>query len=93
VHVLRDLHAQMGLQPVVVDLSALFHQLGVFLRGRTLTFDDRAPLAVLRRSITARDPSPIAVVASADIPSCADRAPRLGPCVSESSSARPRLLQ
>jgi hypothetical protein len=93
VHVLRDLHGQMGSQPIPVDLSALFRQLGVKLKGGVLTFDDNAPLAAVRRSMTARDPNPTAVVASADIPSCADRSPRLGPCVSAGDSARPRLLQ
>jgi hypothetical protein len=54
-HVLRDLHARMGSEPLSVDLDALFRQLGVQMRGRKMAFDERAPLASVRRAITVRD--------------------------------------
>jgi hypothetical protein len=50
--VLKDLHARMGSSPVDVDLEALFRRLGVSVRGRTVTFDEAAPLAAIRRAIT-----------------------------------------
>ena len=52
--VLEDLHAKMGSAPVDVDLDALFRRLGVALRGEAVEFDDRAPLAPIRRAITER---------------------------------------
>ena len=52
VTVLTDLHAKMGTEPVVVDLDALWAQLGVRVRGRAVTFDDAAPDAAIRRGIT-----------------------------------------
>jgi len=36
-----------------VDLDALFRRLGVALRGGVVEFDERAPLAPIRRAITA----------------------------------------
>jgi hypothetical protein len=54
VRVLTELHAKMGTTPVPVDLDALFARLGVVARGPTVTFDDAAPLAAIRRSITER---------------------------------------
>lgn len=53
VPVLRELYDQMGHQPVTVDLSALWQQLGVVRHGRITTFDARAPLAAIRQAITA----------------------------------------
>jgi hypothetical protein len=50
VSVLVPLHAAMANDPHPVDLDALFRSLGVS-RGR---FDDRAPLAAVRRAITTR---------------------------------------
>ncbi len=50
--VLEDLHEEMGSQPLAVDLGALFHRLGAAVRGGELVFDDRAPLASIRASIT-----------------------------------------
>ena len=50
--VLTNLHAKMGSQPVTVDLDALWTQLGVRVRGRTVTLDDAAPDAAIRRGVT-----------------------------------------
>ncbi|HLM74757.1 MAG TPA: hypothetical protein VK459_18745 [Polyangiaceae bacterium] len=51
--VLRQLHARLGSTPETIDLGELFKSLGVSVRGRTVTFDDAAPLAFVRRAITA----------------------------------------
>jgi predicted metalloprotease with PDZ domain len=53
-HVLRELHGKMGQAPMKVDLDDLWRRLGVVADGRDVRFDDGAPLASLRRSITAR---------------------------------------
>lgn len=53
VSVLQDLHAEMGTHPHPVDLAALFRELGIRRSGETVTFDDGAPLAAVRRAITA----------------------------------------
>jgi predicted metalloprotease with PDZ domain len=53
-HVLRDLYGKMGEAPMKVDLDDLWRRLGVVADGRDVRFDDRAPLAAVRRSITAR---------------------------------------
>jgi hypothetical protein len=52
--VLEGLYAKMGPLPGDVDLDALFRRLGVALRGKAVDFDDRAPLARVRRAITER---------------------------------------
>ena len=52
VPVLRELYDAMKTTPVTVDLAALWKQLGVVRRGRTVTFDDTAPLAAVRKAIT-----------------------------------------
>ena len=52
--VLEELYEKMSSAPFEVDLDALFHRLGVTLRGRAVEFDDRAPLAAVRRAITER---------------------------------------
>ncbi|TMA93032.1 MAG: hypothetical protein E6J63_00285 [Deltaproteobacteria bacterium] len=52
--VLEELYAKMASAPVDVDLDALFHRLGVEEQGRSVKFDDRAPLAPIRRAITER---------------------------------------
>jgi hypothetical protein len=51
--VLRDLYRTMGVAPGNVDLPALWQKLGVRIveRGRA-GFDDTAPLAAIRRSMT-----------------------------------------
>jgi len=50
-HVLRELHASMGAQPVAVDLGAFFRELGVQVEERTVSLSDAAPLAPLRKAI------------------------------------------
>jgi len=50
---LRELHARMGSEPFPVDLDALFGDLGVTLVGGRAVLDDSAPLAAIRRSMTA----------------------------------------
>jgi hypothetical protein len=52
VPVLRELYDEMKDQPVTVDLAALWKQLGVVPRGRSVLFDDSAPLAAVRKAIT-----------------------------------------
>lgn len=61
--VLKQLHERMGASPAPVKLEALFNRLGVRTVGTRISFDDRAPLAAVRRGITARGLSPIRVVA------------------------------
>jgi hypothetical protein len=55
VSVLADLYARMKDQPMEVDLSALWKQLGVESDGKTVHVNDDAPLAAIRRSITSAD--------------------------------------
>jgi hypothetical protein len=43
----------MGEAPMRVDLDGWWRRLGVVVEGRDVRFDDRAPLAALRRSMTA----------------------------------------
>jgi hypothetical protein len=52
--VLRPLYERMSRQPMTVDLEALWRKLGVVARAGAVTFDDAAPLAAVRRAITAR---------------------------------------
>jgi hypothetical protein len=54
VPVLRELYDRMKATPVDVDLSHLWKRLGVRLDGQEIAFDDDAPLASVRRAITAR---------------------------------------
>jgi hypothetical protein len=53
VPVLRELYDRMKAAPAPVDLPDLWRRLGVVTRGAAVTFDDRAPLAAVRRAITA----------------------------------------
>jgi hypothetical protein len=53
VDVLTRLHNEMGAKPVTPDLAALWRDLGLRPRGEALEFDDSAPLAAIRRAITA----------------------------------------
>jgi hypothetical protein len=53
VNVLTQLHDEMGPKPVSPDLAALWRDLGVTMHGETIEFDDGAPLAAIRRAITA----------------------------------------
>jgi len=50
---LADLYAKMGRAGTPVDIDALLRQLGVGLQGNRVVFDDAAPLAAIRRQITA----------------------------------------
>jgi hypothetical protein len=50
--VLHELYDRMAFAPGNVDLAALWARLGVMRQGDRVTFDDRAPLAAVRRSIT-----------------------------------------
>jgi hypothetical protein len=50
--VLKKLHDEMGEKPVVIDLDGLWARLGVVQRGKHITFDNTAPLAAIRQSIT-----------------------------------------
>jgi hypothetical protein len=50
---LADLYAKMGSQASPVDINALLTQLGVGLRDGQVVFNDSAPLAAIRRQITA----------------------------------------
>jgi hypothetical protein len=50
--VMSELYETMKDQPIEVDLPRLWSQLGVSLRGETIRFDEAAPLAAIRRTIT-----------------------------------------
>ena len=54
--VLYELFERFAKQPGTVDLAQLFARLGVRAQGHSVVFDERAPLAGLRRSITAQGP-------------------------------------
>jgi hypothetical protein len=51
--VLTDLYAKMGDKPYAPDLDALWRDLGVSVKDGRAAFDDEAPLAPIRRAITA----------------------------------------
>ena len=53
VDVLTKLHNEMGAKPVTPDLAALWRDLGVKPQGDSVEFDDSAPLAAIRKAITA----------------------------------------
>lgn len=53
VPVLQELHAQMKDQPHPVDLDSLWRRLGVRLDGGGVAFDEGAPLAAVRKALTA----------------------------------------
>jgi predicted metalloprotease with PDZ domain len=50
--VLADLYQQMKTTVVHTDLDDLWRRLGVQVRNGAVTFDDRAPLAEIRKAIT-----------------------------------------
>ena len=52
VPVLRELYEKMRAAPAPVDLSALWKELGVERRNGRIEFNDRAPLAPIRKAIT-----------------------------------------
>jgi hypothetical protein len=51
--VLTDLYAQMKVAAVHTDLDELWRRLGVQVKDGAVTFEDRAPLADIRKAITA----------------------------------------
>ncbi|MDX2051903.1 MAG: hypothetical protein SFV15_05880 [Polyangiaceae bacterium] len=54
VSVLKELYQKLALAPESPDLQELFGKLGVSLKRRQVVFDDRAPLAAVRRAILAK---------------------------------------
>ena len=54
--VLADLYAKTRDKPAAPDLDALWRELGISVSGGEVTFDDSAPLAAIRRAITAVPP-------------------------------------
>ena len=50
--ILMDLYHDMSSKPVAVDLPDLWKQLGVISSHGSVTFDDAAPLAPIRKAIT-----------------------------------------
>jgi hypothetical protein len=57
VSVLTELYAKMKDQPMEVDLSETWKQLGIQREGKTIHLIEDAPLAAIRRSITSTDTS------------------------------------
>ena len=53
--VLQKLHARLGASPDNVDLDALWARLGIRAREGSVTYDDGAPLAAIRRALMATD--------------------------------------
>jgi hypothetical protein len=51
--VLRDLYKEMRDKPAPADLDALWKKLGVELKDRAVTFNDKAPEANIRKAIAA----------------------------------------
>jgi hypothetical protein len=58
VPVLRELYDRLGQKPEAPDLAALWKRLGVSRSGEGLHFDDAAPLAAIRRSMTSPRSAP-----------------------------------
>jgi len=52
VPVLRELHEKMGRKRVDVNLDDVWRRLGVSRKGKAVAFNDKAPLARVRRSMT-----------------------------------------
>lgn len=52
VPVMREIYDEMKATPVMVDLPALWRELGIVRRGQRVSFDDSAPLAAIRRAMT-----------------------------------------
>jgi hypothetical protein len=53
---IADLYKQMKATAVQTDLDDLWRRLGVQVKDGTVTFDDHAPLAGIRKAITAPEP-------------------------------------
>jgi hypothetical protein len=58
-HVLADLYDKMRAQRYAPDLDALWHELGIVVRGGRVTFGGGAPLAPIRQAITAQPPAAV----------------------------------
>ena len=56
VPVLHELYADMSVHPTPVDLEALWKRLGIAPSGKTVVFDDAAPLAAMRNAMTPKKP-------------------------------------
>ncbi len=54
VTVLRDFYQTMALRRHDLDLKSIWTKLGIRPAGKGITFDDAAPLASIRKSITER---------------------------------------
>jgi hypothetical protein len=54
--VLEELYDELRAQPGNIDLEQLWRDLGVRIGSSTVTFDERAPLAAVRRAITRSKP-------------------------------------
>jgi hypothetical protein len=55
-HVLQDLYREIKETAVAPDLELLWSRLGIPIDPKSEPFDDHAPLAAIRRAITARQP-------------------------------------
>lgn len=55
--VMTDLYEALAEKPVTPDLADWFHRLGVIYENDEITFDDQAPLAHIRRAVTAAAPA------------------------------------
>lgn len=58
VPIFGELYQKMKDRPADVDLAGLWKRLGVLLESGNIAFDDSAPLAAVRRAITASPPKP-----------------------------------
>ena len=54
--VIHELFERLANHPGTVDLAQLFARLGVHVQAASVVFEERAPLAKIRQSITARRP-------------------------------------
>lgn len=61
-HALTTLYGEMGPKAMMVDLDAMWRELGVVRAGDHVTFDDNAPMAATRRAITWGNTAPAAKV-------------------------------
>jgi len=62
--VLKEVHERMGPQPEQTDLDKFWRDLGVIYRRGSVEFDDKAPLASVRRAIATPPASRMARMAS-----------------------------
>jgi hypothetical protein len=57
--VLADLYGQMKATAVHTDLGDLWRRMGIQVSNRVVTFDHQAPLAAIRKAITAPEAAPV----------------------------------